>query len=212
MKPSSFLFFLVLFFESAFAQLSKSHDLAIIRSIDDFNPPRDYVSVSEEGLPTDHYFKLIQQINAFRFTLLSMTEVSEFFEDLVRNTQARMAHPRGLCSQRRAYIQNQLKRKNITSGKILVKCPANNGRLRLMDQVSRRYFTYSNFHDTNIVTVLTPSGVAFHVLDLQFQDKPVSLHDYLTEIEASQRIRPLKRKGSTRSLCYWTIGTSHLTF
>lgn len=214
MKSLLFVFFWFCVFNSAFAQEIEQHDFAIISSIDDFDLPQNYVEVSEEGLPRDHYLRLVQQMNVFRFTVLSETKVRDLFEGLKRNSRARMRRPGGSCSHRRSYIQNLLKKMNIVSGKILLKCPANNGRLRLQDQVSGRHYTYVNFHDTNIVAVKTNSGNDFRVMDLQFEDTPVSLRDYLTEIEASQRIRPLKRKGngSNRGRCYWSISTQHLTF
>jgi hypothetical protein len=212
MKLISLLYLLLSILNPSFAQIGEAYDRAIIRSIDDYDQPTNYVEVSEEGLPQEHYNQLIQQLNAFRFTLLTPSKVDELFENLTRNSQARMRQPGGLCSRRRAYIQNLFKQMDIVSGKILIKCPSNNGRLRLQDQVSRRYYTFSNFHDTNIVAVKTNTGVAFRVLDLQFQDNPISLHDYLSQIETLQRIRPIKRRGTTRSLCYWSISTSFHTF
>ena len=197
------IFFISCLIGTAFA----NHPLSIIRSIDDIEKSRNYVEVSAEGLPREHYLQLLQQMNIFRFTFLSDSFTRDIFEDLTRNPRARMSSPGGRCSQRRAYIQNYLKKMNILSGKIVVRCPANNGRLRLQDQVSRRYFTYSNFHDANIVAVKTNAGTAFRVLDIQFQDNPVSLHDYLTEIEANQKIRPLKRRGPNNNLCHWAITT-----
>lgn len=214
MKLLSFVFFLYCFLNPALAKLTEPHDLAIISSIDDFDLPRNYVEVSEEGLPRNHFLQLVQQMNIFRFTLLQETKVRDLFEELKRNPQARMRYPRGSCSKRRSYIQNRFKKMNVVSGKIYVYCPTNRGRLRLQDQVSGRYYTYSNFHDTNIVAVKTNRGNDFRVMDLQFQDTPVSLHEYLTEIEASQKIRPSKRRGngSSRGLCYWSISTQYLNF
>jgi hypothetical protein len=210
MKAISFVFFLFLLPQTIWSK--SHHDFSIIESIDDYDFPKNYVEVSEEGLPRDHYLQLIQLINSFRFTLLPVTRVNELFKSFTSDSQARMNQPGGKCSFRRAYIQNQLKKMSIISGKILIQCPVNNGRLRLRDQVSGRYFTYSNFHDANIVAMNSGSGITFRVLDLQFQSNPVSLHDYLTEIEASQRIRPIRRRGSSRSLCYWSISTPFQTF
>lgn len=204
--------FLCCSFEAALAQRNVPYEQSIIRSVDDFDIPQNYIDVSEEGLPRDHYLQLLQKMNVFRFTPLPDTKVRDFFNALTRNSKARMRHPGGKCSQRRAYIQNQLKRDNIVSGRIMIRCPEIKGRLRLRDRVSGRYFTYSNFHDANVIAVKTNAGVGFRVLDLQFQDHPVTLHEYLTEIEASQKIRPTKRRGSGRNFCYWTISTPFLTY
>ncbi|HXH32606.1 MAG TPA: protein-glutamine glutaminase family protein [Bacteriovoracaceae bacterium] len=198
----------------AMASFLEKHDQSIIRSIDDFDLPRNYVEVSEEGLPLGHYLQLLEHLDTFRFTLLAESRVRDIFEDLERDPRARMSRPAGRCSYRRAYIQKLLKERNIVSGKLYVKCPANDGRLRLRDQVSGRNFSYSNFHDTSIVAVRTNAGTDFRVLDLQFEDSPVSLHEYLTEIEASQKIQPLNRRGSggNKGYCYWSISTPYLTF
>lgn len=87
--------------------------------------------------------------------------------------------------------------------------------MRLKDQVSGSYYTFVNYHDSNIVAVKTSSGVEFRVLDLQFEDLPVSLSEYVGEVEAAQKIiLPLKTKGTedTTGKCYWSISTEHLTF
>jgi hypothetical protein len=213
MKKSLFLAFLIMFFSaSSFAINDGTHHLANITGVDDYEIPLNYIEVSEEGLPREHYIDLLQRMDLFRFTQLPEKKVSDLFKVLTRNSQARMRSPGGKCSQRRAFIQSYLKKMSIVSGKILVKCPDNNGRLRLRDQVSGRFFTYSNFHDANIVAIKTSSGPSFRVLDLQFQNTPVSLQDYLTEIESSQRIRPTKWNASRQSICYWSITTPYLTF
>lgn len=212
MKPFVIVFFLFCYFNPVSAEILDTHELSTIHSIDDYDYPRNYVEVSEEGLPSDHYLQLIQLMNSFRFTLLPETKVRELFEQLKKDPNARNKQPGGRCSYRRAYIQNLLKKMNIVSGKLLINCPSKNGRLRLRDQVSGRYYTYANFHDSNIVAINSASGPAFRVMDLQFQSSPASLHDFLTEIESSQRIRPLKRKGNGTGLCYWTISTPSLTY
>jgi hypothetical protein len=212
MKLFMLLFFSLCISNVFAAQEAQEHELSIIKKIDDIEFSRNYVEVSEEGLPSSHYIHLISLMNAFSFTLLSDSKIRDIFEDLTTDPKARNKIPGGRCSYRRAHIQNYLKQMNIISGKFFIKCPAHNGRLRLKDQVTRRYYSYANFHDTNIVAVQTNTGHGFRILDLQFQDSPVSLQEYLTEIEASQRIRPLKRKGTTSSLCYWTISTPQLTY
>jgi hypothetical protein len=105
-----------------------------------------------------------------------------------------------------------LKKKNIETGKILINCPGFNGRLRLQDQVSGHWYSFANFHDTNVVAAETPAGRTLMVLDLQFLDAPVTLHEYLTIIEASQKIRPKKTRDTGTRFCYWTISTPHLTY
>lgn len=198
----------ILFSFSAFAELS------VIHSIDDYETPKNYVEVSEEGLPTDHYQQLLQRISIFRFTLTQDLEVKRLFEKFKMDSRARMRVAGGSCSTRRAYIQNQLRKMNIVSGKLLIHCPSNAGRLRLRDQVSGRYYTFSNFHDTNIVAIKSGNSYQFRVLDVQFEPNPVSLHDYLTEIEASQRIQPVQRRGTSsgRNICYWYISTPYSKF
>jgi hypothetical protein len=213
MKSVLFVLFLFSSFCSAFGDVAETHELAIIRSVDDFDLERNYIEVSEEGLPQAHYLQLMQQMGIFRFTLLSEARVSDLFEDLAENPRARMRYPGGYCSQRRAYIQNKLKKMSIVSGKIFVNCPTNGGHMRLKDQVSKHYYTFSNFHDANVVAIQTNFGNELRVMDVQFKDRPVSLQDYLTEIEASQKIRPSKNKaGSSRGVCYWSISTPHLTY
>jgi len=194
------------------SQTIMAKELSRIIQIDDLGQTQLRLDVSEEALPEKHYLELLERINLFGFTPLIELEAEDIFRELSRDSEARMKRPEGKCSQRRVYIQNKLKKMNIISGKLLLRCPANNGRLRLEDQVSGRYYTYTNYHDTNIITVETENDYAFRVLDLQFEDSPVSLHDYLTTVEASQKIRPLKRKESTKKLCYWTISTNQLTY
>lgn len=212
LKTSLFIFLFLGPFINGFAQSFGHYELSNIHNIEDYAEPHNYIEVSEEGLPPDHYLQLVQMISSFGFTILPESKTRDLFEELTRDSSARMKVPGGLCSRRRIYIQNVLKKMKIMSGKILIKCPANNGRLRLQDQVSRRYITFTNFHDTNILVVNTGTAHEFRVMDPQFQDTPVSLHDYLTQIESYQKIRPSKRQGNTSRLCYWTISTNSLTY
>lgn len=204
----------ILFTFSAFAQTTRSLDLALLHSIDDLDFPQNYVEASEEALPQTLYQKLMAQINLFQFTLMEETVVTDLFEKLKRDPKARMKKPAGLCAYRRAHIQRLLKIKKVVSGQLLVKCPRNDGRLRLRDQVSGRYFSYTNFHDANIVTINTNQGIKFRIIDVQFEAGPVTLEDYLGKIEASQKIRPMKTKGSesVKKTCYWSIKTPYNTF
>lgn len=209
------LFVLFLFYHlSAFAKISEQQGPAIIESIEAFDPPHNYVEVSEDALPSDLYQQLILQVALFKFTLLDELMVQELFEKLEKDPRARMKYPKGYCAQRRSYIQNLLKEMSIISGQIFINCPMKDGKLRLKDQVSGYYYSYTNYHDANIVALKTRSGMEFRVLDLQFENGPVSLSEYLTEVESSQKIRPMKTKGSesSRGTCFWSISTDYLTF
>lgn len=199
---------------SAFAKIAEPRDLAIIHSIDAFDYPLNYVEVSEEALPSDLYQQLMTQISLFQFTLLEEMEVKVLHEKLEKDPSARMKHPGGACAQRRSYIQNLLKEMKVVSGQLFIKCPTNDGRLRLKDQVSGNYYSYTNYHDSNIVAIKTSLGIKFRVLDLQFEDLPVSLHNYLSEVESSQKIHPLKTRNgeASKGICYWSIRTEYLTF
>lgn len=198
------LIVLITFLKPAFSEE------AIIHKIDDVEVFQNYVEVSDEGLPQDHYLLLLEQIYNFRFTMMTEENVSEIFTTLTKDSRARMRRPSGACSTRRAYIQSYLKKRNLVSGRLMIHCPANNGRLRLKDQSTGYYYTYSNFHDTNVVTVEAAGGPDFRVLDVQFKDRPVSLHEYLAEIEASQKIRP-KKSGYIKRYCTWYISTPYLS-
>lgn len=203
MKSLLSIFLLLSFFSTASAQSTEPR--AIIHSIDDYNYPSNYVEVSEEALPTNLYQQLLLQTDIFRFTPITETRASELFERFKSDPRARMSYPDGLCTRRRIHIQKVLRGMDIASGKLYIRCPANNGRLRLRDQVSGRYFTFSNFHDTNVVLVKTASGNSYSILDLQFQNGPVSLNNYLAQIEAFQRIKPAKRNDIKAGICYWSI-------
>lgn len=130
---------------------------------------------------------------------------NQIFERLKKAPRARMRSPGGFCSRRRIYIQNVLRGMNILSGKLFINCPANRGRLRFQDQVSKRYFSYSNFHDTNVVLVKTATGNFYRIWDLQFQNRPMTLNAYLAKLEAFQEIRPAIRKDLQAGICFWSI-------
>lgn len=197
----------------AFSVNKDHHELAIVKSIDDIDTPPNYIEVSEEGLPHDHYVQMLNMIGAFGFTIVPDEQVRDIFEALKRNPKARMKVAGGKCSNRRSYIQGLLRKKNIVSGKFYMHCPGSQGRMRLRDQVTGRRYTFANFHDTNIVAVSTNSGIEFQIMDVQFESSPVSLHDYLTEIEASQKFRPLKRKGNgAKRMCYWSVSSLRLSY
>lgn len=192
-----------------------ANEEAIIQSIDNVDTSSNYVEASEAALPEELYELLMKQMLIFQFTLLEEADVKELFEKLEKDPYARMKDPAGKCAQRRAYIQKLLKQTKIVSGQLYITCPNKDGVLRLKDQVSGSYYSYINYHDSNIVAVKTDSGVEFRVLDLQFKDLPVSLSEYVGEVEASQKIiLPSKTKGNedSKGKCYWSISTEHLTF
>lgn len=192
-----------------------ANEEAIVQSIDNLDTSSNYVEASEAALPEELYELLMKQMVIFQFTLMEESDVKVLFEKLEKDPLARMKDPGGKCAQRRAYIQKLLKQTKIVSGQLYVNCPNKDGVLRLKDQVSGSYYTYINYHDSNIVAVKTSTGVEFRVLDLQFEDVPVSLTEYVGEVEASQKtILPSKTKGTedSKGKCYWSISTEHLTF
>lgn len=207
MKSLLFIVFLYSFTNSAIVQSSESQqELAEIYSIDDDGFPFSYPEVSEEAFPSDFYLEFRRPTELSDFTPIEESTARGLFEMLKKDGRARMKNPGGFCTRRRIYIQNVLKSRNIRSGKLYLSCPAKNGRLRLRDQVSGKYITYSNFHDTNIVLVKTGGGVSYRVMDLQFENSPVSLQSYLAQIEVHQRIKPAK--GMSAGICYWKISST----
>lgn len=187
-------------------------DQSIVIGIDDYDYGKNYVEVSEEGLPANHYTVLQQLVHTFQFSLMDESYVNNLFEKLKKDPKARNRIAGGKCSTRRTYIQNLLKKANLNSGKLFIHCPANNGHMRLQDQVTGHNYHFANFHDTNIVAVNTASGIHYRVLDVQFMDKAVSLHEYLSVVEASQRIRPEKHRANSKGLCYWYVSTNKFRY
>lgn len=177
------------------AQNSEPHDLSIIKSIDDLDLPSHYQEASEICLPE-------KMIELDDFTVLPESRVRDLFTQLERNAKARMRVAGGSCSYRRSYIQGYLRKLGISSGRLYIQCPSKAGRMRLIDQVTGRRYTFSNFHDTNVVAVQT----GYQVMDVQFEDRPLSLGQYLGKIEASQKLKPLRSRSSgDRGYCYWSI-------
>jgi hypothetical protein len=209
MKSILFVFLFFYIFNSAFAHSTEPQ--AIIHSIDDYDLPYNDVEVSDEALPSDLYQQLLQHADLFRFTPITEARSRDLFVRLTSDPRARMRFPGGLCTRRRIHIQSVLRGMSIVSGKLFINCPANQGRLRLKDQVSGQFFTFSNFHDTNVVLVKTASGNSFRVMDLQFKSTPVSLNDYLAQIEAFQRLQPAKRDGANAGICFWRVSSPSLT-
>jgi hypothetical protein len=203
MKSLLFIFCLLMLSVSTFAQVAQ------ISSIDDDDTPPPYVDVFEEALPLSLYLQLNRQLEDVNDTAISETRASELFNMLKRDPKARMRNPGGLCSYRRVHIKNVLKRMNVASGRLYISCPDNNGRLRLRDQVSGRYYTFSNFHDANTVVVSTVAGNSYRVMDLQFESGPATLPNYLAQIQAYQRVLPGKRSDDAGT-CYWRLSPSAL--
>lgn len=212
MKSLLALIFVICSINISIADQTQNPKLSTVISIDDYDYGKNYVQVSEEGLPGFHYNLLQQLVQTFQFTLMTDESVNSFFENMKKDSRARNRIAGGKCSTRRTYIQNVLKKANINSGKLFIHCPANNGHMRLQDQVTGHNYHFANFHDVNIVAVNTPSGIHYRVLDVQFMDKAVSLHDYLSVVEASQRIRPIKQRGTSKGLCYWSVSTNKFRY
>lgn len=189
----SILFLLSLtFLTSTFAQEAEIYSI----EEQDAEEIPNYVEASEEALPTDYYQDLEREFDLGRFTSISSARANQLFAMFTKDRRARMSSPRGACATRRAYIQRVLRGKGINSGRLLIYCPGNNGRLRVRDQVSGRYYTYSNFHDVNVVLV----GNSYRIMDVQFKSSPVSLGSYLGQIEIYQRLKP-----GLAGTCYWKI-------
>lgn len=178
--------------------------LARIGSIEEGDPVFEYPDVSEDALPHD-LESLLLNANSMRFTPISSLRARQLFNTLKSNRRARMSYPNGWCTRRRIYIQNWLRAKNILSGRLYINCPGNRGRLRLRDQVSGRYFTFTNFHDTNVVLVRTSRGSSYRIMDLQYQSAPIGLGSYLAQIEAYQRLEPARVYNDFAGICYWRI-------
>lgn len=196
---------MLVYLPSSFGQNQKLK-LAIIKSIDDHHLPQKYIEASGKSLPEEYFLQLLDDIHRFEDTVLSESRARYFFDQLKRNPKARMKVAGGKCSYRRSYIQKYLKKLEIANSRLFIQCPALKGRLRLIDQVTGRRYTFSNFHDTNIVPVSTNAGVDLKVMDVQFERGPLTLGRYLAKIEASQKIKPLKnRVPSDKGYCYWSV-------
>lgn len=187
---------LVSFLPMAQAQRPEHYELSNVKSIDDLDLAPSYNDASEICLPED--YKAIDD-----FTVITQGRADELFNQLERNSKARNRVAGGKCSIRRSYIQKYLRNLGISSGRLYIQCPSRNGRLRLIDQVTGHRYTFSNFHDTNLITV---QGVGYEVMDVQFKDRPVTLGQYLAQIEASQKLKPLSNRSSgDKGYCYWSI-------
>ena len=185
-------------FAHSFEYQQESAEIYSIDEGDSLTPENIEV---EDPLPTDNELKSF--LNPSSFTSISEATAQSLFNGLKGNSRARMRYPGGACSSRRIYIQNYLKNKGIRSGRLYLSCPSKNGRLRLLDQVSGRYFTYSNFHDTNVVLV----GSSYRVMDVQFESSPVSLQTYLGKMRVYQSIQPAKNTNT--GTCYWKITSGY---
>lgn len=174
-------------------------NLSNIESIDELPLPPAAEDATDEALP---YEEIQELLETDKFTVISTGRAVSLFNELKKNPNARNRVAGGKCAIRSNYIENYLAKKGISSGSLYINCPSNNGRLRLIDQVTGRRYTFTNFHDTNIVS--TTGG--YRVMDVQFKSGPVTLSSYLAGIEASQKLKPLKnRSSSDRGYCYWNI-------
>lgn len=203
-QMKSFCLFLALtiFATVAFAEITEHHNLSTVQSIDELELPPSYSESSEEALPFENSQQLLEVLRRGDFTILSEERVRDLFSTLERNPRARMRVAGGKCSYRRSYIQGHLRKLGISSGKLYIQCPSKKGHMRLIDQVTGRRYTFSNFHDTNIVAIHN----GYNVMDVQFKDRPVSLSQYLAEVEASQKLKPLHNRATgDRGYCYWSI-------
>ncbi len=183
------------------SSLSLAHDqkLSNITSIDDQQLAPSDIEATDEALPYEEILKLLEEEN---FTILREEEVRTLFGILEKKPNARNKVAGGKCAIRRSYIQRYLREINIKSGSLLIKCPANIGHMKLIDQVTQHRYTFSNFHDVNIVRV--PNG--YNVMDVQFTSGPMTLSGYLAHVEASQKLKPLKnRAAGDKGYCYWSI-------
>lgn len=192
----------IIFFFSVFLNYAYALPLSNIYSID--NEQTLFISseVSENALPLETIEELLYSPEFDSFTPITPARANELFTILANDSRARMKSPGGSCQGRRIYIQSYLKKLAIGSGRIYIECPGNIGRLRLQDQVSGRYYSFSNFHDANVVR--TTSG-AYLVMDLQFQPSPVSLESYLAQIETNQPLRPAGSLHNSAGTCYWSV-------
>lgn len=202
----------VFFFFPLFLSLSAISAPEAIYTIeeDDFLP--EAIEVSPEALPADLHAELISKSDEMGFTPMTDRDLNIVFEILKTDRKARNKMAGGNCAIRRKYIQDYLEKMTIKSGRLYVSCPSFNGKMKLRDRATNHVYSFANFHDVNIIAVNTPTGRAFRVMDVQFEDAPMTFENYLAEIEASQRIMPLKRKGDTKGLCYWTVSTPEMTF
>lgn len=188
--------FVLCFFLLAFSQAA----LAVNQNftIDDLDLEPAYNDASEICLPEDLNLK-----STDNYTIITETQARDLFNILTKDPKARNRVAGGKCAIRRSYIQRFLKQIAISSGSLYIKCPSNNGRMSLIDQVTNHRYTFSNFHDANILSV---KGIGYQVFDVQFKDRPESLSSYLAQIETTQKLKPLKDRASgDKGYCYWSI-------
>jgi hypothetical protein len=191
-----------LFLSQAFAETSAHQNISIIQSIDDQDLPPSYGEASEEVLPLKNFLQLLKRLETNDFTVIPINRVRDLFGQLENNPRARNRIAGGKCSVRRSYIQSYLRKLSISSGRLFLQCPNNSGHMRLIDQSTGHRYTFSNFHDVNLVAV--PND--YYVMDVQFENRPMSLSEYLAQVEASQKLKPLKnRAAGDRGFCYWSI-------
>jgi hypothetical protein len=180
----------------ALTQQPEFFDLSDIQRIDNLDLPSYYEAPSETCYPED-----LKDFD--EDTSISESRARDIFNNLERDPRARNRVAGGKCIYRRIYIQRYLKRFGIASRGLYINCPSNRGRLRLIDQVTGSRYTFSNFHDTNVVSI---RGLGYFVMDIQFLDRPVALGQYLARLQSSQKLKPLANRSSgDRGFCYWSV-------
>jgi hypothetical protein len=170
---------------------------------------------SQQALPDSFEAALLSSLKQYEFSVVDSATSTDLFEELKVDPNARMNNPQGLCATRRAYIQETLLTKGIKSGQLYIKCNKKSGVLRLQDRVSMEYYTYITYHDVNIIAVQMEKDIELQVLDLQFEDRPVSLSEYLGEVEVNQPLLPARgisrRNNNSRDFCYWSVNSPGLS-
>lgn len=171
---------------------------------------------SEVALPNSLYAKLISKKDKFKFTAIPEVQLNQIFDELALDPNARMEDAAGMCASRRAYIQDKLKAQQIISGQLYVSCNFSSGNLKLLDRMTNKYRTYVNYHDVNLFAVQTESGsIDYRVVDVQFADRPVSLSEYLGEVEEYQSLKPKNKKALSRlnrKDCFWEVNSETYSF
>lgn len=203
---------------SAFAEIYTSQLPAIEIQSSEQSSAYGYsqYEASQTALPAEIQAKLLSKIKQFNFTVIPEDKLTEIFNSYTTDPLARMEDAAGLCATRRMYIQKDLKKQNIISGQFYISCNRGSGRLKLLDRAINRHRTYLNYHDVNLFAVETASGeIDFRVVDVQFEDEPVSISEYLGEVEVSQPMKPKKggllAKLETKN-CFWEVNSERMSF
>lgn len=124
-------------------------------------------------------------INHGGLTSVEFSQAKDLFLQTTTNSEMRMPSPNapdggGKCWQRANSIEDWLKSQNIQSGKMDVFCSGRN--IKATDQVSKKVFYYSDYHEVPILLVKDNETENLYVIDPQFEIQPVELHAYLKKI------------------------------